>query len=582
MNTIKLFINWITSSEVDVKSTFRNLVTNRYMRNFNYTERVFSFQTVFYQSAYSYCCCTCSFEHEHVDYVSENGDINEEMYQKVLNCILDGKCPHVQDAECKHVRETKIYAIQIAAAVGTVRAVENTPNLHLYRSEGIYCMNPLDIALLKNRGRFVKAYQEKLKAEYLNSECRSLMAYELSYAVRSSDNASSIMFETVTSPTFCVKTRNLSLLKIVLDPIFCHFTIHKDLELAYVEALTDMQKELLAYIRVFRCHVTADILARCAVSAIVYEQDSDLHDILSTLNSCRASSRLQLQLLDICHLLGKHKQKAILRSYGYKRSDCNEVGYKHFRLDMLHYLIRHYSEHYFRELKHAFDTLYEDHDAVNDAYDNMGGFTPLHECLGGSQDGVDPDHAKILMKYGADVDIYNDYQQTPFLELLQRDKHENIKDFRQALVLVILDNPVADVNTSAVEDGINLDERFAQQTDLAISGNYDMDATEHTCFSDEQFALNFIGPLLIECGFYYSTDTLVNAQKKRLLHHTEKEYLNYCLDNPRSLQLSCRDVLRRHFKRRAIYEFVDNSKIPKKIKDYILIKPVLSLCRNLQ
>ena len=56
---------------------FRNLVANEYMRDFDYGKG-FSFQTVFYKTAYSYCCCPCGYEHEYMDYISDTGEINEE------------------------------------------------------------------------------------------------------------------------------------------------------------------------------------------------------------------------------------------------------------------------------------------------------------------------------------------------------------------------------------------------------------------------------------------------------------------------------------------------------------------------
>lgn len=108
---------------MDKKSLFRNLVTNKYLPDFDYFTRSFSFQTVFYLSPYSSHCCPCAFEHEYLDYIADSGEIDEDVYEKIVNCITDGKCPHVDAALYNYVTETKIYGIHIAAAVGTEEVV---------------------------------------------------------------------------------------------------------------------------------------------------------------------------------------------------------------------------------------------------------------------------------------------------------------------------------------------------------------------------------------------------------------------------------------------------------------------------
>ena len=112
-----------------------------------------------------------------------------------------------------------------------------------------------------------------------------------------------------------------------------------------------------------------------------------------------------------------------------------------------------------------------------------------------------------------------------------------------------------------------------------IGRDYTMDAQEHFLFSEENFALNFILPLFIECGFPLRRnliDTILhNEEVSDKLHPTETEYLINSLEQPRSLQLCCRDLLRRHFKNRQIHQFVSISNVPNKIKDFLLLKTVL-------
>ena len=112
-----------------------------------------------------------------------------------------------------------------------------------------------------------------------------------------------------------------------------------------------------------------------------------------------------------------------------------------------------------------------------------------------------------------------------------------------------------------------------------IEGEYIMDANEHFLFNGENFALNFILPLFIECGFPLKRNLidniLHNEEVSERLHPAETEYLIQSLECPTSLQLCCRDSLRRHFKNRQIHRYVSISTVPNQIKDFVLLKTVL-------
>ena len=119
---------------------------------------------------------------------------------------------------------------------------------------------------------------------------------------------------------------------------------------------------------------------------------------------------------------------------------------------------------------------------------------------------------------------------------------------------------------------------------LEFSGLFELDGKEHYMYVDpfkDGYALNFIAPLLIECGFSYSRNVLSMALERRL-HAKELEYFRTCLDKPRSLKLSCRITLRKHFKNRRIHELISllADQIPKYIQDFILLKDVLKNRQN--
>ena len=104
-----------------------------------------------------------------------------------------------------------------------------------------------------------------------------------------------------------------------------------------------------------------------------------------------------------------------------------------------------------------------------------------------------------------------------------------------------------------------------------------MNAQKHSLFWHDHaydFALNFILSLLLEYGFRPKTESLELVND--LIFHLEKEkYLHSFIINPRSLKVSCRNRLRKHFRGRQIHWFVKQSNIPKYVEDFILLRPLL-------
>ena len=82
---------------METRRIFRKLVTNQFscLEDFGYFGQRFAFRTVFSKTSYSYCCCSCSFEHEYLGYLSDSGCINEQLYEKIVKSIINGQCPHV-------------------------------------------------------------------------------------------------------------------------------------------------------------------------------------------------------------------------------------------------------------------------------------------------------------------------------------------------------------------------------------------------------------------------------------------------------------------------------------------------------
>ena len=139
---------------------FDNLVHNRYMEQFDY-KASFKFKTVFYNTNYSYSCCPCAFENEFVDYIGEKGELNEEIYSKIVKSIEEEKCPHINERipqEWK--RDTCVSGLQVAIAANS-----DFPNIkkedmfqtNSRSSAGILKLSSLSIAMNKKRNSIFAA-----------------------------------------------------------------------------------------------------------------------------------------------------------------------------------------------------------------------------------------------------------------------------------------------------------------------------------------------------------------------------------------------------------------------------------------
>ena len=571
--------NYVFGSEnLDTKAIFRRLVTNQFMHGFDYSFQTFSFKTVFYQTHHSYCCCPCAFEHE---YVSDNGSVSEEICEKILECILTGHCPHVEDVPNQYITETKIKAVHIAAAAKTTLSLryfyEPSPSLE----SSVFKLLPETVAIFHNNLKFVNQSVARSREWQKYSYGSARVSSVILYAQVQREKEYKIVFESITQPDFCLRTHNNELLQFVLDPIWSQCRLDKTLEQCFGNPeLADIQNIILEHLRTDLFQFRIKALSECVLSAIVCDEDSVLRSLLDILDTRTYSDDLTVQLPNICDVLCKNHQKQILHEYGYKGQ--NMVDGDHFHL--LHYLRKNHADKLFKQIEAAFDELSTDQKAINKVYNNTGGLTPLH-CAVSDMKSKELD---LLLNMGSDIDLKNKRGQTPINLHLQSIHHWDVldvKQFREILAILLFENPDVQLNKSAVEDGIKADEYFKKRTSsqtFAISGTYIMDCQEHHVFSrNDGYELNFIAPLLIECGFMYSRMILSKSVEKPL-DSAEICYFYDCLNNPRSLQITCRNTLRKHFKNRAIHTFVKllEPKIPKHIQDFILIKHILEASKN--
>ena len=67
---------------------------------------------------------TCAYEHELLDYISDTGEIDKVMYERVVDNIIKAKCPHVDCMRPELVKTTYITGKHLAMTVGTVDALK--------------------------------------------------------------------------------------------------------------------------------------------------------------------------------------------------------------------------------------------------------------------------------------------------------------------------------------------------------------------------------------------------------------------------------------------------------------------------
>ena len=243
--------------------------------------------------------------------MSDTGEINKQVYEKVIQNIKTGRCPHTENVSRKYIRETKIHALHIAAALDkVVTNVSRIANQDYYKGR-IYGLYPYDVAVLKSSCRFLLQYDKEVKEDYEDGAQFTCFPYYLKYAYRPHKRKYNVTFESMNKLELCIKGRKRQLLTLLLDPAIGHCNINKGFELIFEdERLLDMQADLLAYIIQFRGYRKESKLERCVVSAIVYENDCLLKTALRLLKTCKYAGDFHGLFPYMCDVLGKNRPYA--------------------------------------------------------------------------------------------------------------------------------------------------------------------------------------------------------------------------------------------------------------------------------
>ena len=566
---------------MEVKKVFRNLVTNQYMDDLDYTGTIFSFQTVFHlDTVFSYCICTCGFEHEYLDYITESGTIDEDKYEKIVKCIIDGMCPHVSQRPKEFVKETKIYGIHIAAAVGTIEAVANSISRMPIRYGGLYHMDAFSLAILKNSRDY--ATMSILKKYFGQTEDYQIT---LTSAEKSCNNSDKIRLRTQGVLDFLAKKKNIKLLERYLTSNYSF--LHMTLRASDEDVLRLCLQHKLDHVLGFKLDKSLDNFEDLGHflsfgdTLILYYDDAKHFDKLlvsmKTLIAMEEDSYLKTNLNYKCYLFQSKKCEKVLIEHGCYTPNISKRMPVEEQVEIL------------------FDLLLEGQPVLKPAItEALAGipnlchtikYHPMYDRLMLMITGMkDPRVLITILGYEIDVD-------TVLIDIIHMDAFshhltDEIFTLRQAVELYLYENPDTDINNHAVARGIKADKKiynlkcndWITDSDFHLTGVYQMDGYKHSLFGHDErdtFALNFIVPLLLECGFPLPNKVQGKEVYEFQLHPNETEYIKSYKSIPRSLKVCCRDSLRKHFKGRQIHKFVKHSSIPKSIKDFILLKPLL-------
>ena len=597
---------------MDIRQEFRNLATNKYMQDFNY-RKWYGFQTVFYESSYSYVCCPCGFQHEFLDYRDYNGNINEEVIEKVIKNIEAGKCPHVGNVPKTWVRDTGLTALLIAAGVGTEPTqftqrtlLLSTPRLSEHIQAGLLKQNLYQIAFNKKSYKSCRYYFQHYINDYVLNH---YMHYPLLVNGFFSETIPKLYKPIKTAEIYqvshepCleafVRSGNKSLLETALG-LTAEFGDR--IQIRYCresEAFHYMVKHnLTEFVELFLEYVkqTNDpsLTEYCKRYGKIYYQSKTLNSMLEeTLPQInpKESSRDRINILK--------KQNRCRKKL---RDKANEQQFP----QALDNNLRNGStstESDFKEMIEVLDEFYEDFKS-----EIIAALKQITNVKVECRNYIDKQLTYIakkphLLKIFLDLGVYNTDSTTATEYRVLIRIVENLNMYtccvRDTIALLVRACKDLELLVDIVPFGLSQDIcTWGMDPERAVSRVYRADVKEHGLFVSENcdFALNFAVPFLLECGIPAPRHALEGALKADLhpagnvyiymyskskkplqaryacksvegLYQDRYAYIEEFFDKPKPLQIICREVLHTYHKGARIDYFMEQSRCHKKLKN---------------
>ena len=568
---------------------FDNLVHNRYMEQFDY-KASFKFKTVFYNTNYSYSCCPCAFENEFVDYIGEKGELNEEIYSKIVKSIEEEKCPHINERipqEWK--RDTCVSGLQVAIAANS-----DFPNIkkedmfqtNSRSSAGILKLSSLSIAMNKKRNSIFAAKMNNF-VHCLTSrpENRNVFTVErVSYfkaLVQTQDHewVRKVLRQTDKLETYHELERKTQRLENYERSLI------EALRYTFDHRLNELTDVMLEYIKQ-QPELYYNIGNLICRSAIMYDKPDVLKQVLKDNYSPKKATQskqteatssdeesehyLDWATFHICDVLNRPGCMSVLLELGlYEESALGSIkpGNAYACL--------------FTLLGNSFDNF------NNEILAKLKQIPDVEKQAitlfrGGVHYFVDrPDLVKAVLDLGADIALV---ESTIFLRIVNEASLYNTQ-VRETVKELINANPNLEKNGTVVPLEFSKDAELligSNKHRKSVTGTYQTDCKEHGRFGykGDNFALNFSAPFFAECGFPVTREKLEENLRKAAvvhpsIHNYIKQYIEKNFDNPRTLMNQCKDLMRKHFKGQALHCYLENSDAPKSVKDFVLMRHVL-------
>ena len=554
------------SSEMEFRERFRHLLSNKYMADFEYHNCKFSFMTVFYKSAYSYCCCSCAFDHEYMDYLLDDGSINDDIFDCVVNNIVDGKCQHVDEVPEKFTKETYINALHIVSAVATEKVI-NKYVQQMYSATGIFHLHPCALAVMKNCSKLFEILTTSNQGRLMHSYLSEMYLY----ATKSDDDLSKVTLKKVYLLESAAMKNNVQLIKNILSsPRIIPSGMSQALRYAINNELLDVLTVLVEYIQSLATDGKIVNVLFCSEVAIVLDRPTILEQFLKDIPIKQGHGTLKHWLWDTCCILQRQECRDVLSKYDTTVVEDTSVidAEKHLKL----------LEMFYDSCKSEVITALQESNAGPQVRQEVLYSWPrLQNYLNPNKRLIDTRILSAMFELGLDVSSVDEYGKSTLIHFLENDRgyFMTYKNFMVILKTLIYENPATKENKSATELALKIDTKSHVRWckfEYDMEGMYEMDHTVHSVFDGGSVAAaNFVCPFLLDCGFEANMDNLQNAIEEGNLHEAELEYFQRYLDEFRPLMLRCRDVLRQHFVGRKLHTFLEIQSIPNKIKDFILI-----------
>ena len=660
---------------------FRCLVRERSVLDSEYSicNQYFAFRTVFYTRGSSYCCCRCAYDHEYLTYISDNGDIDLEKFEKLAKAVESGYCEHAFKVENKdYLEKTKVHFIHVAAALGLEDIVESiVRNLNdrsrtsykrtlakMDRSiqSGLFHLTPCDIGVLKHNGNILHLVDK------LDFHKKVLRATE--------SGNHSLHIEETSGVELFFQENDIETLWTLLDVVKAEGIVYY--ELLFKFSLNDKLKEILGTIvegavkfndnpfldspdpYYIDSRSARDVTSIGELAVIYNQSDLFVKSVYAFSETFRRSPGIQYTALEIHNTLVQvcvafqrlefqqyidlHPVRSgstftadvfiVIKNKKIKMSDTS-------KLECLLRLMANYKLSRDR-VKTAMEQIPDLPNTIN--AQNKDGLTLLQSYICGTST-VDMSVVRTLIDLGANIDIplartphtysslsmkNSDGQSLLAYILNNRLKYKTA--FEEVVELFLYENISLAKNSSTVSIAVKVYKkeqepdhmlRYGQMRHIAAaryeydfySSDEDMPQTYHSIQSGtyimdatlRENIFNSVIPLLIEAGFKYdlsdiedtidlfkdltSTNKSLSSSEESIenslvsMPHVKRKlcnpedhaivYLQRCLSEPRSLMLRCRDVLRNHFPRRQIHRYVSVMDIPNRIRDFLLLKPIL-------